>query len=209
MYDEAYIEETQLIDFMDYRNITGRISGHSAKLRKVYFNKDINYLHGVLKGTDNFDRYSLNIRNPEDSRFQLERQSFREGTFYSTYTYLDKAQCDRLVTGDIEWMKDSSDSLIREMYIQMDINEIKPGVVVEYEREIYRIHCSSDMIMFDKSIKSSYDFEGCEVFSNELVLKERLEEGACVMTYHQPVMVPRVVASLLNFREGKKMILES
>ena len=67
----------------------------------------------------------------------------------------------------------------------------------------------SDVIVFDKSIQSAYDFESEQLIKGELNLKERLPKGFYAMTYHQPVLVPRVVASILNFREGKKIIMET
>lgn len=209
MYDEAYVEETRLVKSGEYRNIIGKKQGRAIHLWKIYFNKDINYLRANTEHQENFDCYSINVKNPEDSRFQIERQSYREGTFYSTYTYVDKESCIKILSGDIEWLKKSSDSLLKELYVQMSVNEIAPGVVVQYEREVYRMHCSSDVIIFDKSIRSSYDFDIQALLSGKVKMKERLQKGCVVMTYHQPVLVPRVVASILNFSEGRKIIMES
>ena len=209
MYDEAYVEETRLVGTEEYKNIIGKKNGKSFHLWKIYFNKDINYLRASDEKHHNFDCYSLNIKNVSDSRIQLERQSYREGTYYSTYTYVDKAQCEKLLGGDIEWMKDCGDALLEELYIQMTVNKIEPGVIVRYEREIYRMHGSGDMIIFDKSIRSSYDFETASVMEGGVKLQERLQKDCVVMTYHKPVLVPRVIASILNFNEGRKIIMES
>ena len=209
MYDEAYVEETRLVGTEEYKNIIGRKSGKSFYLWKIYFNKDINYLRTSDEKQQNFDCYSLKIKNVSDSRFQLERQSYREGTDYSTYTYVDKAQCEKLLGGDTAWMKDCDDALLKELYIQMTVNKIEPGVIVCYEREIYRMHGSGDMIIFDKSIRSSYDFEAASALHGDAVMQERLQKDCVVMTYHKPVLVPRVIASILNFNDGRKIIMES
>ena len=210
MYDEAYLEETHLVNIQDYEYLTGG-KEHRApvRLRKIYFNKDINYLGGVSIHHENFDRYSLNIKDFSDSRFVVERQSYREGTFYSKYTYLDKASCQKIMDGDIYWMERSQDSLLRDLYLQMKVNDLTPGVVVDYTREVYHMHYCSDMIMFDKSIKSSYDFDTKDVLIDNVFMKERLEEGNYVMTYHQPVIIPRVMATILNYREGKRLLVEA
>lgn len=209
MYDEAYIEETRLVSSEEYRNIIGKKQGRAVHLWKIYFNKDINYLRDSRKLTENFDCYSMNIKHPDDSRIQIERQSFREGTFYSTYTYVEREKCAKILNGDIAWMEKSSDPLLKELFVQMDVNKITPGVIVQYEREIYRMHGSSDVIVFDKSIQSSYDFKPKQLIQGKVTLKERLPKAFYAMTYHQPVLVPRVVANILNFREGKKIIMET
>lgn len=209
MYDEAYVEETRLVQTEEYKNIIGKKPGKVFNLWKVYFNKEINYLRTADEKQQNFDCYSINIKRPDDSRFQVERQSFREGTYYSSYTYVDKAQCEKILCGDVQWMKDCQDALLEELYVQMTVNCISPGVIVRYEREIYRMHGSSDMIIFDKSIQSSYDFDSQDVLKGCAAMKERLQKDCIVMTYHKPILVPRVIASILNFKEGKKIIMES
>lgn len=209
MYDEAYVEETRLVRTEEYKNIIGKKPGKVFNLWKVYFNKEINYLRIADEKQQNFDCYSINIKRPDDSRFQVERQSFREGTYYSSYTYVDKAQCEKILCGDVQWMKDCQDALLEELYVQMTVNCISPGVIVRYEREIYRMHGSGDMIIFDKSIQSSYDFGSQDVLKGSAAMKERLQKDCIVMTYHKPILVPRVIASILNFKEGKKIIMES
>lgn len=71
------------------------------------------------------------------------------------------------------------------------------------------MHGSGDMIIFDKSIRSSYDFEAASALHGDAVMQERLQKDCVVMTYHKPVLVPRVIASILNFNEGRKIIMES
>lgn len=209
MYDEAYMEQTHLVNIQDYEYLTGgRAHRSPMKLRKIYFNKDINYLGGVRAQHENFDRYSINIKDFTDSRFVVEKQSYREGTFFSKYTYLEKEYCQKILDGDIAWMEKCADSLLREFYFQIRMNGLEAGVVVDYSREVYHMHYSNDMIIFDKSIASSYDFDVKDVLVDCVDMKERLEEDYYVMTYHQPVMMPRVMTSILNHHEGWKLLPE-
>lgn len=209
MYDEAYIEETKLVKTEEYKNVIGKKSGKAFHLWKIYFNKDINYLRTAAGKQENFDCYSINVKNVLDSRIQIERQSYREGTYYSTYTYIDKVQCEKIIGGDVEWLKSSNDALLKELYVQITVNKIEPGVIVRYEREIYRMHGSGDVIIFDKSIQSAYDFDAEDILNSSAPMRERLPKDCIVMTYHKPVLVPRVIASILNFSEGRKIIMES
>ena len=55
MFDEAYIEETHPIDTKEYEYLTEqRHNKISTKIRKIYFNNEINYLNGVRRACDNF-----------------------------------------------------------------------------------------------------------------------------------------------------------
>ena len=206
MFDKAYIEETHPIDTKEYEYLTEqRHNKISTKIRKIYFNNEINYLNGVRRACDNFDRYSINITDFDSSRYQIERQSYREGTYYSTYTYLDKTHCLRMIQGDTAWMRKYNDSLIREMAVWFEINQPKVGVVVDYQRETYHVRYENSMIFFDSSIRSSYDFTPEGLFDPELKMQERLGKHVCVMTYRQKVMVPRVMANLLNYCDHKML----
>lgn len=210
MYDEAYMEETHLVNIKDYEYLTGGKNHRSPiKFRKIYFNKDINYLGGVSRHHKNFDRYSINIKDFTDSRFVVERQSFREGTFYSKYTYLDKEDCQKILEGDVEWMSKSKDNLLRDFYLQIKMNKLEAGVVVDYLREIYHMHYSDDMIIFDKSISSSYAFDVKDLLTDSMEMTQRLEDDYYVMTYHQPIRIPNVFASIINHYEGRKLLPES
>lgn len=206
MFDEAYIEETHPVDTKEYEYLVEqRHNKISIKIRKIYFNREINYLNGVRHACDNFDRYSINIIDFDSNRYQIERQSYREGTYYSTYTYLDKAHCLRMIQGDTAWMRKYNDSLIREMAVWFEVNQPKVGVVVDYVRETYHVRYENSMIFFDRSICSTYDFTPEEVFEKDLKMQERLSKNMCVMTYRQKVMVPRVMANLLNYCDHKKL----
>lgn len=209
MYDEAYLEETHLVHIKDYEYLIGEKEHRGpTKLRKIYFNSDINYLGGVKRDHENFDRYSINIKDFSDSRYVIERQSYREGTFYSKYTYLEKENCQRILEGDAGWMEKHSDVLLRDLFLQIQMNGLQAGVVVDYAREVYHMRYSSDMVIFDKSICSTYDFDVKDLLTENVKMKERLEEGYYVMTYRQPVIVPRVLASIFNYRDGHRLIPE-
>lgn len=209
MYNRSYLEETHLISTKEYNYLVGeRNSKVSEHIRKIYFNRDINYLGGVSKHQENFDRYSINIKNIEDSRCELERQCYRQGTYFSTYTYIDKEDAIALVSGQYQWMKKSQDTLVKALAVQIVANELEAGVVVDYDREIFHLHYSSDQIIFDKTIASTYTFTAQEAFSKDLVLKQRLEPKDCVMTFRQEVMVPKIMANLLTYHEGYSLIAE-
>ena len=88
----------------------------------------------------------------------------------------------------------------------MTINKIKVGVVVDYQREVYRLNISDNYFVFDKVIKSTYDIEGYDLFDTELQMSDRLEKNKTVMTYRQSVNLPRFVTNVLQIGENVRLV---
>lgn len=208
---EVYSEESNIISYMDFKNIKEKISsnvinkkGKEFYIRKIYFNQDINYLNTSGKGRSNCDTYSINIRDLSLDLIMLEKKSFREGIIQKNYTYISREQCDLLLSGDISWMKDDFNSILNDLYLQMVINEIKIGVVVDYQRELYRLNTSGNYFVFDKSIKSTYDIDGRDLLDAELEMSDRLEKNKTVMTYRQSIDLPRFITNVLHIGNSRR-----
>ena len=216
---EIYSEESNVIGICDYAVIRNKIEknqdnkvSRQGRQRKIYFNRDINYLVDVSGQEDvNTDRYSINIYNGDTRHMTLDKQSNREGTIYRQYTYITTQQCERILQGDIGWMAESDDVLLRELYLQMTINQRVPGVIVDYTREMYRMGFSGDYLIFDTQIRSTYDIEPGQLSPERLVqdvfkMTERLEPGKVVMTYRQGLGMPKVLANIVGWGQNRRQI---
>lgn len=211
---EVYSEESNIINHIDFMNIKNKISsnminreGKEFYIRKIYFNRDINYLNSSDKENKNSDTYSINIKDNSLDLIMLEKKSFREGIVHKNYTYISKEQCSSILAGDINWMKDNVNQFLNDLYLQTTINEIKIGVVVDYQREVYRLNAGDNYFIFDKAIKSTYDIEGLDLLQAELKMNERLEKNKTVMTYRQSINIPRFVANVLQLGESRPSVL--
>jgi len=210
---EVYSEESNIINHIDFMNIKKKIStnminreGKDFWIRKIYFNREINYLNDSGKGNNNIDIYSINIKDNSLDFIMLEKKSYREGLIHKNYTYIPREQCDSILAGDIRWMKDNGNHILYDLYLQMTINKIKVGVVVDYQREVYRLNISDNYFVFDKVIKSTYDIEGYDLFDTELQMSDRLEKNKTVMTYRQSVNLPRFVTNVLQIGENVRLV---
>lgn len=203
---EAYYEENNVIRKKDYNNIKSTIEKNKKNrlgcinhIRKIYYNKDINYLTDSIDiAYSNTDSFCMTIENLNLDRIILEKKCNREGTIYKSYTYLSKEQCERLLNNDYEWLKDCEEQIMKDLHLQITINKLSIGVVVDYQRESYRINKQNDYVVFDTSIRSTYEWDNQSVFTNELPTKERLEPGRVVMTFKQATQIPNIVVSILK-----------
>lgn len=208
---EIYSEESNVIGFYDYTIIRNKIADNrdnkisrQGRQRSIYFNQDINYLVDISgKEGRNSDTYSINIYDKDSQHMILEKRSQRDGTIYRQHTYITLSQCDRIIHGQIDWMKDSENLLFRDLFLQMTINQKWPGVIVDYTRQVYRLGYSGDFLIFDTSLESSYDVNLKHLTASELGhtdfhMENRLEMGKVIMTYRQGMGMPKVLAGIMD-----------
>ncbi len=205
---EAYYETNNVITDKDYKKMIGPglnsekgRPGRKNRIRKIYFNDDINYLEDA--DPSNRDIYSIVMIDGDAEHLMVEKKSRREGMVCKDYAPLERAECERLLRGDVNWLKDNRYPVLASLYLEIVINQLRIGVVVEYERERYRLNGTEDYIEFDFSIRSVYG-RRLEVLAPDLPMKERLEKGHVVMTYKQNAAMPQFMAKVLKLAPATK-----
>lgn len=215
MFDEMYYEENNVIPEIEYRYILDTLQqgknfkpARASVVRKIFFNKDINYLTDAMSvSQENSENYCIVMTDWETGRLVLERKSVREGLICKSHLYLSEEQFEMIVDGEYEWMKDSHEGLLRDFYRQLTINQIRPGVVVDYTRQSFRMNNRKEYMIFDTSIKSTYLFTKDTLLSPLLEQAERLQAGRVVMTYKQAAEMQSVILHLMGINQPKQQLL--
>jgi hypothetical protein len=204
MEREVYYENSNVLNVKDYdkmikdiQNMPENRLSRVNNIRKIYFNDEINYLEDSFDDSfDNRDVYSIVMVNFDTDHLMVERKSWRTGLIYKDYAAVTLDECRKIFKGDIRWMKDSDDMLLQNLYLELAINLRTIGVVVDYERQRFRIHNSNDYIEFDLSVRSVYGAGG-DFLSEQLPMKERIDKNHVIMTYKQSVNIPSIFKSVL------------
>ena len=105
-------------------------------------------------------------------------------------------ECQKIFRGDVHWLKDSAYPLLNQLYLEIKINLRTIGVVVDYERQRFRVNHTNDYIEFDLSVKSIYGRKG-DLLAEGLGMRERLDSKHVIMTYKQSVNIPPIFKSVL------------
>lgn len=211
-----YYEENNVIPEREYDRILETLKkgknykpAKTSVIRKVFFNRDIPYLTDALSvNQENSDSYCVVMTDWETTRLVLEKKSIREGLIHKCHTYLTEEQFERIIDGQYEWMKQSKDGLLRDFYLQLSVNQIRPGIVVDYTRQSFRMNNWKSYMVFDSSIRSTYLFTKDTMLSPLLEQKERLEEHHIVMTWKQAAEMPELIYRLINIGQPQQLIPE-
>lgn len=201
---EVYYENNNVLDMKDYEKMIESIQNTPEnrlskvnRVRKIYFNDEINYLEdGMYADSGDKDVYSIVMVNFDTEHLMVERKSRRSGMVYKDYAPITANESRRIFRGDVRWLKESQYSLLRNLYLEITVNLRTIGVVVDYERQRFKVHNSNDYIQFDLSVRSIYGRKG-DLLADQLDMKERLDAGHVIMTYKQSIHIPPIFRSVL------------
>lgn len=68
---------------------------------------------------------------------RLEKKSKINGLCKKVSCKITAEECQKIIDGDIEFMKDSEEALMREFYAKMKYQLLRPKCIVAYHRECY------------------------------------------------------------------------
>ena len=133
-------------------------------IRSLYFdNGNDKALREKLDGVNRREKFRLRYYNGDPSLIHLEKKSKLDGlgTKFSADVTAEEAQ--KLIDGDLDWMLDSDRPLVRELYVKMRSQGLRPKTIVDYTREPFIYRPGNVRVTLDYDIRSGL---GCTDFLN-------------------------------------------
>jgi hypothetical protein len=124
-------------------------------IRSLYFDNDRNKaLREKIDGVNMREKFRLRYYNGDPSAIHLEKKSKRNGlgTKYSADLTAEDAQ--RIINGDVDWMRSCDRPLVQELYCKMRYQGLKPKTIVEYTREPFIFRPGNVRVTFDYDIRT-------------------------------------------------------
>ena len=126
------------------------------KIRSLYFD---NYADKAVMekqaGINRREKYRIRYYNDNTEFIRLEKKSKVNTLSYKTNVPITKQQCESLLQGDYECLKDENTPLMMELYSKIHTELLRPKNIVDYEREVYVYPTGNVRITFDKNIRMS------------------------------------------------------
>ena len=124
-------------------------------IRSLYFDNVYDKaLREKIDGVNMREKFRIRYYNHDPSIIHLEKKSKVSGLGTKYSASLTAQQAQRIVDHDIEWMKDSDESLIKELYLKMQYQGLRPQVIVDYTREPYIYGSGNVRVTFDYDIRT-------------------------------------------------------
>lgn len=136
-------------------------------IRSLYFDTPADTaLREKIDGVNKREKFRIRFYNFDSSVIHLEKKSKINSLGNKQSTNLTEEETIKIINGDIGWMKESDDELIRELHHKMTVQQLRPKTIVDYWREPFVYPAGNVRVTIDYDIKtglSSTDF-----FSKEL-----------------------------------------
>lgn len=125
------------------------------EIRSLYFdNLSDKVLREKLDGVNNREKFRLRYYNKDLSLIHLEKKSKRNGLGTKESAVLTSEEAQAIVGGDYRWMAGSQYPLIKELYLKMTTQQLRPKTIVDYTREPYIFPAGNVRITMDYNIRT-------------------------------------------------------
>lgn len=141
-------------------------------------------------------RYFLCVKNHDENQIFLEKKYVQNGLHYKKCAKLTREECERIMAGDLEWMKNHRKELLADFYRQATLNSLYPGRVTDYRREMCRCR-KGEYVTFTTSIERGVGL--CrDLFAEPEIKLPCLDKGKVLLIYKKSATLPQIVSNMLQ-----------
>ena len=143
-------------------------TGGKYWIRSLYFdNAADKALREKLDGVSRREKFRIRFYNGDTSVIHLEKKSKLGGLGNKQSARLTAAQAQSIADGCLDWMPDSPDELVRELYVKMRMQGLRPKIIVDYTREPFIFGPGNVRVTLDYNIRTG---SCCQDFLNPACL---------------------------------------
>ncbi|MBF7096626.1 polyphosphate polymerase domain-containing protein [Alkalibacter sp. M17DMB] len=174
-------------------------SGDTYLVKSLYFDTVYDEaLNEKLSGDPTREKFRIRFYNNDIKFLRLEKKVKFYNKGYKLSAKLEEDEAEKIIRGDLEFLKYSNEDLLREFYIKNRIKLIKPKVVIAYEREAYIFRPGNTRVTLDFNIKSSMMPD--DFFCEDKVLMTT-EINKCVLEVKFDQYIPDIIRDLVQIEE--------
>ena len=168
------------------------------QIRSIYFdNIDDKALREKVDGIARREKFRIRYYNDDFSFITLEKKMKIDSLCLKYDATISEAECRRILAGDLDWMKDHPQGLIRELYAKMQYQRLRPRVLVSYVREPYVYRAGNVRVTFDSAIRTS-------LFQQDFLTKEVADISATdtpedrILEVKYDAFLPEIIQDLIQ-----------
>ena len=171
------------------------------EIRSLYFdNARDKALREKTDGVNVREKFRIRYYNGDSSFIKLEKKSKINGLCLKENARLTKEETQAIIDGNVGWMKDSSESLIRELYIKMITQGLRPKTIVDYTREPFIFAPGNVRVTLDYNIRTGMlDTD----FFNMSCTTIPAGEDAIILEVKWDEFLPDIIRDIVQLKNGR------
>ena len=124
-------------------------------VRSLYFDTPGDKaLREKISGVDHREKFRIRRYVGVEDYLVLEKKSKVHGLCYKASVCLSGEELDRVQKGELDWMVGDERALVRELYLKMVHERLRPKTIVEYVREPYICEAGNVRVTFDRNVRT-------------------------------------------------------
>lgn len=167
------------------------------KIRSLYFDNFSNKaLLEKINGVNNREKFRIRYYNDDLSYIRLEKKGKINGLCYKKSAALTKEQCEQIITGELDWMKETAHPLLIELYCKMHHQQLRPRTLVDYIREPFVYEPGNVRITIDTQIKTGLNSR--ELFMRDLPTLKTNQNNLIILEVKYDEFLPGIIRDIIQ-----------
>ncbi len=166
-------------------------------IRSLYFDNDEDKaLREKLDGLPQREKFRLRLYNGKGDFIRMEKKSKVHGLCNKQSVTLTQEEAQRILDGDIGWMRHSPHPLLVELYGKMGFQRLRPRTIVDYMREAYVFPYGNVRITFDSQVRTG--LYSTSLFDADLPTLTVGEPGILLLEVKYDRFLPDVIRDIIQ-----------
>lgn len=179
-----------------------KIDEHAAagtyEVRSLYFdNAADKVLLEKVNGVKYREKFRIRYYNGDTSRIQLEKKSKWNGLGSKRSAILSREEAQALTDGNWDWMMDSGQELVRELYTKIMSQGLRAKTIVDYTREPFVYGPGNVRVTLDYNIRTGLN---CTDFLNPACITIPAGEQIAVLEVKWDAFLPDIIKDAVQLK---------
>ena len=171
------------------------------QIRSIYFDNIYDKaLKEKIDGIAKREKFRIRWYNDDFSFITLEKKMKVNNLCLKYDARITEEECRRILDGDIEFMRNHQEELVKELYAKMRYQRLKPKVLVSYVREPYIYKPGNVRVTFDSKVRTS-------IFRQDLLTKNGLDISATetpsdmILEVKYDAFLPEIIQDIIQGKD--------
>ncbi len=174
----------------------------SYRIRSLYFETpDDKALLEKLYGINEREKFRIRYYNEDTSFIRLEKKTKINNLTNKISAPITKEECEKLIAGDTEWMKESENGLLIELYAKMKYELLRPKTLVDYMREPFVYRPGNVRVTFDTKISTGVN--STDMFNAKTPMIKTHGEPVIIMEVKYDNYLPAIIRSMVQVQNRR------
>ena len=171
------------------------------EIRSLYFdNLNDKALREKIDGVNVREKFRIRYYNGDTSLINLEKKSKINGLCIKESVSLTIEQTEAILNETYTWMEESKESLIRELYIKMKHEGLRPKTIVDYTREPFIFRPGNVRITLDYNIRTGML---CVDFLNDSCVTVPIANNPIILEIKWDEYLPDIIKDIIQLNRGR------